>query len=72
MSDTPTLPDGPSGAADAHAGDEHSPHGTHDAHADGHAPAALGPIDWKAWLAGLVGVGAGLLVAAALLIRPAA
>jgi hypothetical protein len=36
-------------------------HGGHDEHVE-HA-AALGPIDWFAWGAGLLGVGAGLVVA---------
>jgi hypothetical protein len=36
-------------------------HGGHDEHGE-HA-AALGPIDWLAWGAGLLGVGAGLVVA---------
>lgn len=35
-------------------------HGEH-----GHEDEALGPLDWGAWAAGLVGVAAGLLVAAA-------
>ena len=35
-------------------------HGEH-----GHEDEALGPLDWGAWGAGLVGVAAGLLVAAA-------
>jgi hypothetical protein len=39
-------------------------HEGHDEH-DGHGT-ELGPIDWAAWLAGLVGVGAGLVVAACL------
>lgn len=51
--------------------DEHPPahepddaghgHGGHDEHG-GHG-AALGPIDWFAWGAGILGVGAGLVVA---------
>lgn len=36
-------------------------HGGHDEH--GEHGAAQGPIDWLAWGAGLVGVGAGLAVA---------
>ncbi len=58
-------------APGAHRVDPHSAHGTHDAHADDHGrPEPLGPIDWRAWLAGAIGVGAGLLVVAALLLRP--
>jgi hypothetical protein len=41
----------------------HGP-GGHDEHGD-HAE-KLGPIDWFAWGAGLLGVGAGLVVAACL------
>ncbi|MEI7744585.1 MAG: hypothetical protein WCK58_12655 [Chloroflexota bacterium] len=38
-------------------------HGTgHDDH--GHDTATLGPIDWKMWLVGVVGVVAGLIVVA--------
>jgi hypothetical protein len=40
-------------------------HGGHDEHGE-HEP-ALGPIDWAAWGAGLLGVGAGLAVAVCLL-----
>ena len=36
-------------------------HGGHDEHGE-HAT-ALGPIDWLAWGAGILGVGAGLVVA---------
>ena len=36
-------------------------HAGHDEHGE-HAP-SLGPIDWAAWGAGLLGVGAGLTVA---------
>jgi hypothetical protein len=36
-------------------------HGGHDEHGE-HAP-ALGPVDWFAWGAGILGVGAGLVVA---------
>ena len=46
----------PDDAADGHGGhDEHDEHGT-----------ALGPVDWLAWGAGLLGVGAGLAVAVCL------
>jgi hypothetical protein len=48
--------------ATAHETDDASHgHGGHDDHGE-HA-AALGPIDWPAWGAGLIGVGAGLVVA---------
>ena len=36
-------------------------HAGHDEHGE-HAP-ALGPVDWFAWGAGILGVGAGLVVA---------
>jgi hypothetical protein len=36
-------------------------HGNHDEHGE-HGP-ARGPVDWLAWGAGLLGVGAGLAVA---------
>jgi hypothetical protein len=39
----------------------HEEHAGHDEHAD-HGE-ALGPIDWPAWGAGILGVGAGLAVA---------
>jgi len=46
----------PEDAAHGHGGhDEHGEHGT-----------ALGPVDWLAWGAGLLGVGAGLAVAVCL------
>ena len=41
-------------------------HAGHDEDGD-HAP-KLGPIDWAAWGAGLLGVGAGVVVAACLYI----
>jgi hypothetical protein len=51
----------PDDAGHGHAGhDEHGDHGT-----------ALGPIDWAAWGAGVVGVGAGLVVAVCLYITTA-
>ena len=50
------------GRAPAHepddAGHGHAEHGEHGEHAT-----ALGPIDWFAWGAGILGVGAGLVVA---------
>ncbi|MCI0582470.1 MAG: hypothetical protein L0227_06165 [Chloroflexi bacterium] len=48
---------GPHGSADDHGGD----HG-HDDHAHGEGE-ALGPVDVFAWGAGLLGIGAGLVVA---------
>ncbi len=47
------------GPADAHAdaGDVHGAHGPAE---------ALGPIDWRAWGAGILGIAAGLAVAGAL------
>lgn len=54
-------------AADAHdAGHGTAGHeGEHGRDEHGHESEALGPLDWGAWAAGLVGVAAGLLVAAA-------
>jgi hypothetical protein len=56
--------------------DEHPPahepdegghgHGGHDE--DGGHGTALGPIDWAAWGAGILGVGAGLAVAVCLFV----
>lgn len=55
-------------------GDHGEPHGTgdhgedhgHDDH--GHAEAALGPVDWTAWGAGLLGIVLGLVIVVGLLI----
>jgi hypothetical protein len=60
----------PGGQAAAHEPDEggHSPAG-HDEHGE-HAE-KLGPIDWAAWGAGLLGVAAGLAVAACLYLSTA-
>jgi len=44
--------------------DGHEEHGGHDEHAD-HG-VALGPIDWAAWGAGILGAAAGLAVAVCL------
>jgi len=52
----------PDDAGHGHAG--HDERGDHDEHRD-HAE-KLGPIDWRAWGAGLLGVGAGVVVAACL------
>lgn len=53
-------------AADGH--DAHDAHGADAGHGDGHGhgAAALGPIDWKAYGAGLVGAVLGLVVAGVL------
>ncbi len=56
-----------------HADDGHDAHDAHGAdagHGDGHGHGgpALGPIDWKAYGAGLVGAAMGLVVAAVLAI----
>jgi hypothetical protein len=52
-SDTPTAGDAP----------EPSGHGSSHGHGEGHDEAALGPVDWPAWGAGLLGVALGLAVA---------
>jgi hypothetical protein len=60
------------GAHDTIANEGHGDEIGHGAgHGDEHASEALGPIDWRAWLAGVVGAAAGLLVALALALRPA-
>ncbi len=51
--DEPASPHEPDDAGHGHAG--HEEQGSH--------AAALGPIDWRAWGAGLLGIGAGLVVA---------
>ena len=56
----------PDDAGHAHGHEEHGGHDEHDEHG-----ASLGPIDWAAWGAGLVGVAAGLAVAAALYVSTA-
>ena len=48
---------GAHGSTDDHGGD----HG-HDDH--GHAPAALGPIDWPMWAIGVAGLAVGVIVTA--------
>ena len=58
------IPAGDTPVAASHGDDAHAdaPHG-------GHAQGApLGPVDWLAWGAGLLGIGAGLVVAACLFI----
>ena len=52
---------GPHGAADYHGAD----HG-HDDHAHAAEGSALGPVDWVAWGAALLGIAAGIAVAAVL------
>ena len=42
---------------------EPSGHGSSHGHGEGHDDAALGPVDWPAWGAGLLGVALGLAVA---------
>ena len=56
----------PDDAGHAHGHEEHGGHDEHDEHG-----ASLGPIDWPAWGAGLVGIAAGLAVAAALYVSTA-
>jgi len=53
-------------AGEAHGADDHGETHGHDDHA--HDAEALGPVDVQAWGALAVGVGAGLLVAACLVI----
>jgi hypothetical protein len=65
---------------DVHAADAHHPGGGHehahmvgghaheDDHSTDHAEEAPGPIDWGAWTASLVGIGAGALVALAMVV----
>jgi hypothetical protein len=52
---------GHEGAVDHHATDDHGGDHGHDDH--GHADEALGPLDWGAWGAGVLGVVLGLAVA---------
>ena len=44
---------GPHGATEDHGVDDH-----------GHAPGALGPIDWRMWIVGAAGLVVGVIVAA--------
>jgi hypothetical protein len=56
-------------AADSHGGADDDAGGGHDQDGHGeHAEASLGPIDWAAWGAGLLGVALGLVVVVGLLI----
>jgi hypothetical protein len=54
---------GPEGTAAPHASDDHVDAHGHDDHGEAQEP--LGPIDVRAWGAGLLGVVLGLVVAAA-------
>jgi ABC-type Zn2+ transport system substrate-binding protein/surface adhesin len=58
--------------ADAHA-DAHAPADDAHGHDDGHGEAseALGGIDWRMWLAGIVGIAAGLAVVLAFVLGTA-
>lgn len=60
MSDTTHVDHLPAHEPDD-GGHGHAGHDEHGAHAE-----ALGPIDWTAWGAGILGVAAGLAVAACL------
>ncbi len=53
----------PDEAGHAHGHEEHAGHDEHGGH-----DVALGPIDWAAWGAGILGVGAGLAVAVCLFV----
>jgi hypothetical protein len=62
-------------AADAHhvgGGHEHehmaAGHAHEDDHSEDHGEEPLGPVDWGAWGASLVGIGAGALVALAMFV----
>lgn len=46
-------------------------HGHEDGHGGGHAGEALGGIDWRMWLAGVVGIAAGLAVVVAFVLGTA-
>lgn len=58
----------PAAHGDAHASAEDA-HGHDDGH--GHADEALGGIDWRMWLAGIVGIAAGLAVVLAFVLGTA-
>ena len=56
-------------AGESHGGADDDAGGGHDEGGHGeHAEASLGPIDWAAWGAGLLGVALGLVVVVGLLI----
>jgi hypothetical protein len=65
MSDT-THDDHPPAHEPDDAGHGHDGHDEHGSHG-----AELGPIDWRAWGAGIIGVGAGLVVAFCLYVATA-
>jgi hypothetical protein len=48
----------PDDAGHQHGHEEHAGHDEHGEHAE-----PLGPFDWAAWGAGILGIGAGLVVA---------
>jgi hypothetical protein len=48
----------PDDAGHQHGHEEHAGHDEHGEHAE-----PLGPVDWAAWGAGILGIGAGLVVA---------
>lgn len=59
----------PQGTPGAHTAQDHVPDPAHhadehDAGHDDHAPDALGPVDWRMWGVGVVGVIAALVVIA--------
>ncbi len=56
---------------DHHATDDHGDDGGHGDHANGDDP-ALGPIDQRAWAAGVAGVALGLVVVVAFVMATAA
>jgi hypothetical protein len=62
-----THDDHPSAHEPDDAGHGHAGHDEHGEHA-----AQLGPIDWRAWAAGLLGVWAGLVVAICLFVATTA
>ena len=68
---TPHQEDAPGhdGAIAHHAIDDHGDDHGHDDH--GHAEEALGPLDWGAWGAGLLGVVLGLAVMACFVLATA-
>jgi hypothetical protein len=60
------MSDHPTSARHADTADATHDAGHHDA--DGHAADTLGPIDWRMWLMGVVGVVAALIVVAAFVV----
>jgi hypothetical protein len=60
---------GPDAHGDAHAGhdahgDAHAGHAGHDDHSGHHDGPSLGPIDWRMWGVGVLGVLSALVVVA--------